>query len=219
MAEKIKVLVVDDQALVREGIASLLMIQEGIEVMGTAEDGRQAVDMVSEQPPDMVLMDIRMPVMDGIEATQAILRQHPQVRVLMLTTLQDEQNIVKSLKAGACGYLLKDILAADLAQAIRMAHKGIHQLAPSVAGALVEMKDVGKPRGKNEYSQRIAGLTPRELDVLRLIGGGASNREIAAALYLSEGTVKNVVSNIFASLGVSDRVQAAIVAIRGGLVE
>jgi DNA-binding NarL/FixJ family response regulator len=220
MSETIRVLVVDDQALVREGIASLLKIQPGIEVVGTAEDGRQAVALTTEYLPDLVLMDIRMPGMDGIDAAKAILGDREDIKILMLTTLEDEEYIVKSLSAGACGYLLKDIPASDLAQAIRLAHKGIYQLAPTVAGKLVQFQEEkGRQVVQDEVRERIADLTPRELDVLRLIGTGATNREIADTLYLSEGTVKNVVSNIFGKLGVHDRVQAAIAAIRGGLVE
>jgi DNA-binding NarL/FixJ family response regulator len=220
MSETIRVLVVDDQALVREGIASLLKIQPGIEVVGTAEDGHQAVSLTTEYLPDLVLMDIRMPGMDGIDAAKAILGDREDIKILMLTTLEDEEYIVKSLSAGACGYLLKDIPASDLAQAIRLAHKGIYQLAPTVAGKLVQFQEEkGRQVVQDEVRERIADLTPRELDVLRLIGTGATNREIADTLYLSEGTVKNVVSNIFGKLGVHDRVQAAIAAIRGGLVE
>ncbi len=218
MSEKVKVLVVDDQALVREGIASLLVIQPGIDVVATAEDGRQAVELAREYMPDLVLMDIKMPVMDGIAAAEAILKDSPQIKILMLTTLEDDEYIVKSLKAGACGYLLKDILAPDLAQAIHLAYRGIHQLAPSIAGKLLNLRDTpSKPKGQDDDAERIADLTPRELDVLRLIATGATNREIAGMLYLSEGTVKNIVSSIFTCLGIHDRVQAAVIALRNGL--
>jgi DNA-binding NarL/FixJ family response regulator len=218
--EPVKVIVVDDQALVREGIASLLAIQPGIQVLGTAENGQDAIRLNQELGPDVILMDIRMPVMDGIEAAQVILKDDPERIILMLTTLEDDEYIVKSLKSGARGYLLKDILAADLAQAIRSAYRGIFQLAPSVAGSLVNLQShAGQPGIKNEYSERIAELTPRERDVLKLIAAGATNKEIAQRLYLSEGTVKNVVSNIFACLGTRDRVQAAIIAIQNRLGE
>ena len=218
MEQAIKVLVVDDQALVREGIASLLVLQPGIAVCGTAEDGLQAEKLAEEKLPDVILMDIKMPGMDGIETTRRILAKMPQVRVLMLTTLEDDEYIVKSLKVGAVGYLLKDILAADLAQAVRMASRGIYQLAPSVAGRLIQLSGEPEKRAavSDEYTARIAQLTPRERDVLKLLAGGATNREIAATLYLSEGTVKNIVSNIFTRLGIEDRVAAAI-AIRHGL--
>ena len=219
-AEPVRVIVVDDQALVREGIASLLAIQPGIQVAGTAENGQAAIRLNEDIHPDVILMDIRMPVLDGIEAAQAILKDHPNQIILMLTTLEDDEYIVKSLQIGARGYLLKDILAADLAQAVRLAYRGIFQMAPSVAGRLVNLRGGAAPPARNdEYSQRIAELTPREVDVLKLIAVGATNREIAKQLYLSEGTVKNVISNVFACLGTHDRVQAAIIAIQSGLGE
>ena len=196
-ADKTNILIVDDQSLVREGIASLLAIQPGINVLGTAENGQEAVQFVQQKQPDVILMDIRMPVMDGIAAAEAILNINPSQVILMLTTLEDEEYIVKSLKVGARGYLLKDMLAADLAQAVRSAHRGVFQMAPSVAGRLVNLSD-GKEEKiqKDENAERIAELTPREIDVLKLIATGATNKEIAQKLYLSEGTVKNIVSNI-----------------------
>ncbi len=218
MEDPVKVMVVDDQALVREGIASLLAIQPGIKVVGTAQDGAQALEIFSGIEPDVILMDIRMPVMDGIEAAGKILSKQPEMILLMLTTLEDDEYIVKSLKAGAVGYLLKDMLASDLAQAIRMAYRGVFQLSPSVAGNLIRLTDARqKPAREDEYTDRIAELTPRELDVLKLIATGATNREIAQTLFLSEGTVKNIVSRIFSCLGVNDRVQAAVIAIHQGL--
>ena len=218
MEGTVKVMVVDDQALVREGIASLLAIQPGIKVVGTAQDGAQALEIFSEIEPDVILMDIRMPVMDGIEAAGKILSKQPEMILLMLTTLEDDEYIVKSLKAGAVGYLLKDMLASDLAQAIRMAYRGVFQLSPSIAGNLIRLTDARqKPAREDEYTDRIAELTPRELDVLKLIATGATNREIAQTLFLSEGTVKNIVSRIFSCLGCNDRVQAAVIAIHQGL--
>ena len=206
----VKVLVVDDQRLVREGIASLLSIQEGMSVVGTAVDGQEAVEKALALSPDVVLMDVRMPVMDGIAATLQIRRKLPGCQVLMLTTFDDEEYVVKSLQAGATGYLLKDIPAADLAQAIRLIRAGIYQLSPSVAGKLigqlgVKSRPATPPPPKND-------LTERELEVLRLIAGGATNREIAETLVVSEGTVKNHVSNILSRLGLRDRIQAALYA-------
>ena len=219
MTENISVLVVDDQALVRDGIASLLDIQPGLNVVGVAENGLEAVQAAAELQPDVILMDIKMPVMDGIEAVTKILEENDQTTILMLTTMDDEEYIVRSLKAGAVGYLLKDILAEDLAQAVRLAYSGVHQLSPSIAGKLVGLsgKSTEIKSSGDEYAARIADLTPRELDVLKLIATGASNREIAQTLYLSEGTVKNVVSSIFSVLGIRDRVQAAVIAIHNGL--
>lgn len=219
MADNINVLVVDDQALVRDGIASLLDIQPGISVVGSAENGLEAVQAAADLNPDVILMDISMPVMDGIEATKNIMEKQEKTTILMLTTMDDDEYIVRSLKAGAVGYLLKDILAEDLAQAVRLAYSGVHQLSASIAGKLVDLTgNLAQLRsGGDEYSDRIADLTPRELDVLKLIATGASNREIAHTLYLSEGTVKNIVSRIFSCLGIRDRVQAAVIAIHGGL--
>lgn len=212
----VRVLVVDDQRLVREGIASLLSIQEGIAVVGTAVDGQEAVAKAAELTPDVILMDVRMPVLDGIAATAQIRRTQPECRVLMLTTFDDEEYIIRSLQAGAMGYLLKDIPAGDLAQAIRLTHAGIYQLSPSVAGKLVGQLTA---RSKVEPSAPLpADLTEREREVLRLLARGATNREIAEALMVSEGTVKNHVSNILGRLGLRDRVQAAVYAYDHGLV-
>ena len=217
-AENINIFIVDDQSLVREGIASLLAIQPGINILGTAENGQEAVQFVQQTQPDVILMDIRMPVMDGITAAETILKANPSQIILMLTTLEDDEYVVKSLKTGARGYLLKDMLAADLAQAIRSAHRGVFQMAPSVAGRLVNLSnEKEKKLQKDENAERIAELTPREIDVLKLIATGATNKEIAQKLYLSEGTVKNIVSNIFSCLGTHDRVQSAIIAIHNGL--
>jgi len=212
------VIIVDDQALVREGIASLLAIQPGINIIGTAENGQEAIHLSKQLNPDVILMDIRMPVLDGIEAARLILKEKRDTIILMLTTLEDDEYIVKSLKSGASGYLLKDMLASDLAQAVRLAFRGIFQLSPSVAGRLINLSFENEITSKkDEYSDRITELTPRELDVLKLIATGATNKEIANKLYLSEGTIKNIVSNIFNCLGTRDRVQAAIIAIRNGL--
>jgi len=206
----VKVLVVDDQRLVREGIASLLSIQEGMSVVGTADDGQEAVEKALALSPDVVLMDVRMPVLDGIEATFQIRRKLPGCQVLMLTTFDDEEYVVKSLQAGATGYLLKDIPAADLAQAIRLIRAGIYQLSPSVAGKLVGQLGVkARPVIPSPLEH---DLTERELEVLRLLAAGATNREIAETLVVSEGTVKNHVSNILSRLGLRDRIQAALYA-------
>ena len=220
----IQVLVVDDQQLMRDGLASLLSIQEGIEVVGTATNGQEAVENALRLLPDVVLMDVRMPVMDGITATGHIRQQLTACQVLMLTTFDDEEYIVKALIEGASGYLLKDIPSHDLARAIQLAHRGIYQLEPTIAGKLVgiltngtastSQKISAAPELHNEFavSGDIHDLTEREIDVLRLIATGATNREIAEKLYISEGTVKNHVSRILNCLGLRDRTQAAIYA-------
>lgn len=207
----ISVLVVDDQRLVREGIASLLEIQEGVQVIGQAVNGQDAVETAVSLHPDVILMDVRMPVLDGITATRQIRRRLPDCQVLMLTTFDDEEYIVKSLRAGAVGYLLKDIPATELAQAVRLAYTGIYQLAPTIAGKLIGRLD-SPPASAEPQPPPAHDLTDRELEVLRLIATGATNREIARQLIVSEGTVKNHVSNILSRLGLRDRIQAAVYA-------
>lgn len=206
----VRVLVVDDQRLVREGIASLLDIQPGIDVIGTAADGRQAVEQTLALAPDVVLMDVRMPEMDGVDAVAVLKKRAPGCRVVMLTTFDDEEYVVQALRAGAAGYLLKDLPAAELAEAVRLAHAGVTQLddaaARHVAAALTPRSTGALPR------QSTDALTDRETDVLRLIAAGATNREIAARLFLSEGTVKNHISRILSRLGLRDRTQAALYA-------
>lgn len=224
----VKVLVVDDQQLMRDGISSLLSIQDGIEVIGTAANGQEAIEQALALTPDVILMDVRMPVMNGITATEQIRRQLPTCQVLMLTTFDDEEDIVKALIAGANGYLLKDIPAQDLAQAVRLAHRGIYQLEPSIAGKLVGMLNKQASSAaptattkKGSSAQVVAAqfdLTEREMEVLQLIATGATNREIAEDLVVSEGTVKNHVSNILNRLGLRDRTQAAIFARENNLL-
>ncbi len=223
--QTVKVLVVDDQQLMRDGISSLLSIQEGIEVIGVAANGQEAVEKAAALSPDVILMDVRMPVMNGIAATEQIHRQLPACQVLMLTTFDDEEDIIKALLAGASGYLLKDIPSEDLAQAVRLAHRGIYQLEPSIAGKLMSVlqkQQSGPPPASKEVSvQAIAAqfdLTEREMEVLQLIATGATNREIAEELVVSEGTVKNHVSNILSRLGLRDRTQAAIFARENNLL-
>ncbi len=218
----VRVLVVDDQQLMRDGLASLLSIQAGIEVVGMAVNGQEAIDRALTLTPDVILMDIRMPVLDGITATQQVRRQLPDCQVLMLTTFDDEEYIVKALLAGASGYLLKDIPATDLAQAIHLAHRGIYQLEPSIAGKLVgALRGLGRSSSASlapsnqtctAIPEELASLTEREREVLHLIATGATNREIAEQLVISEGTVKNHVSHILNCLGLRDRTQAAIYA-------
>ncbi len=201
----VRVLIVDDQQLIREGIGSLLSIQEGIEVVGTATNGQEAIEQAVALSPDIVLMDVRMPVMDGVKATAEVRRQ-VKCQVLMLTTFDDETYIVEALRAGASGYLLKDMPVADLAQAIRLAHAGVYPLDPAVAGKLVGALDrAEKQAGQTDAEiPEGADLTEREAEVLRLIARGATNREIAKRLSISEGTVKNHVSNILSRLGLRD---------------
>jgi DNA-binding NarL/FixJ family response regulator len=215
---EVTVLVVDDQRLVREGVASLLELQEGVRVVGQAVNGQEAIEQAVALRPDVILMDVRMPVMDGIAATIEIRRRASGCQVIMLTTFDDDEYIIKSLRAGAVGYLLKDIPAAHLAQAVRLAQAGIYQLETSVAGKLVGMLGSSQPGPLSTGGSFLEhDLTERELEVLRLIGTGATNREIADRLVVSEGTVKNHVSSILSRLGLRDRTQAALYAYERGL--
>ena len=209
----VRVLVVDDQRLIRDGIASLLGLQPGIAVVGTAANGREAVERALTLDADVVLMDVRMPEVDGIAALETLRSRAPHCRVVMLTTFDDEEYVVPALRAGAAGYLLKDLPARELAGAVRMAHAGVGQFDPAatarVAAALspstIDSATSGLP------------LTARETDVLRLIARGATNREIATDLHLGEGTVKNHISRILTRLGLRDRTQAALYAREHGL--
>ncbi len=220
----VHVLIVDDQRLVREGIASLLDIQPGIQVIGMANDGKEAIEKALALSPDVILMDVRMPVMDGIAATAEIRRQLPKCKILMLTTFDDQEYIIRSLQAGASGYLLKDMPAADLAQAVILTQSGISQLAPTVADKLVGQLDrqsqlqSDDPTPAEKQAPAEINLTERELEVLRLLATGATNREIAEQLFVSEGTIKNHVSSILNRLGLRDRVQAALFAHEHGLL-
>ncbi|NNN31781.1 response regulator transcription factor [Streptomyces sp. S3(2020)] len=202
----VRVLVVDDQQLIRDGIAALLSIRPGITVVGTAVNGREAVEKAVELAPDVVLMDVRMPELDGVEAVAVLRGRAPECRVVMLTTFDDEEYVVQALRAGASGYLLKDLPAEELAHAIRLAHSGVTQLDSSVAARLA----AALPHPAPEPSAAAPGLSPREIDILRLVARGRTNREIAAQLYLSEGTVKNHVSRILSRLALRDRTQAAL---------
>lgn len=202
----VRVYVVDDQDLVREGITALLGIQPGIEVVGSARDGEQAVEEAPDCRPDVVLMDVRMPGLDGVAATALLRRRLPTCKIVMLTTFNDDEYVSRALKAGAVGYLLKNLPAAELAQAVRLAHAGVAQFDQTVIAGLA----AGLPVPDT--------LTPRETEVLRLISAGATNKEIASRLYLSEGTVKNHISRVLTRLGLRDRTQAALYARDNGLI-
>jgi DNA-binding NarL/FixJ family response regulator len=206
-----KVLVVDDQRLIRDGIASLLDIQEGIEVVGTAVDGRDAIEQTLALDPDVVLMDVRMPEMDGVEAVAVLRQKAPATRVVMLTTFDDEEYVVQALRAGAAGYLLKDLPSHELAAAVKLAHAGVAQFDPAALARLTNA--LSRPAVPEDLD-----LTSREIEVLRLVAAGATNREIAGRLYLSVGTVKNHVSRILSRLNLRDRTQAAIYARDHGLL-
>jgi DNA-binding NarL/FixJ family response regulator len=213
----ISVLIADDQELIREGLASILSSQPGIDVIGTAADGAEAVRVARELRPDVTLMDVRMPGTDGIEATRQLLRKHePPTRVVVLTTFDQDDLVLTALQAGASGFLLKDLPRQRLVEALHAVHAGDLQLAPSITQRLVEhhLRRHTPP----EQTAAIERLSDRETDVLRNVAQGATNAEIAESLYLSESTVKTHVSHLLAKLGVRDRVQLVITAYNAGLV-
>ena len=219
--QAVRVLIVDDQQLMRDGIASLLKLQDGLEIVGMAANGQEAVELATSQQPDVILMDVRMPVLDGVAATEQIHRQIPACKIVMLTTFNDEAYVLEALQVGASGYLLKDLPARDLAQAIQAVHRGIYQLDPTVADqlkALLSRAQTAREHPGALKATDVADLTERELEVLLLIARGATNREIAETLVISEGTVKNHISNILGRLNLRDRTQAAIYARDHGLL-
>lgn len=206
----IRILLVDDQAIIRQGLRSLLELNPDMEVIGEAENGRRAIEQIPTLQPDIVLMDIRMPVMDGVAATQAIAQNYPHTKVLVLTTFDNDEYVSQAMRLGAKGYLLKDTEPEDLALAIRAVQRGHTQLGPGLFEKA--LMPVSAPAPSLEPPPEFAQLTPRELDVFRLIASGANNREIAQALFLSENTVKNYVTNILSRLKLRDRTQAALLA-------
>jgi len=209
--EPIRVLVVDDHAVVREGLRTFLELQDGIEVAGEAADGEEAIEAGGRLRPDVVLMDLVMPTLDGLAAMRALRERVPGARVIVLTSFADDDKLLPALRAGAAGYLLKNAEPQELARAVRAAHAGEALLDPHVAARLVDAL-----AGEKEPLDQ---LTPREREVLQLIGRGFSNKRIAQELQLSEKTVKTHVGHVLAKLGVDDRTQAAVFAVRAGLID
>lgn len=212
----VRVLICDDQIVVCEGLRAILGTVPEIEVVGVAYDGEKAVQLAEQLKPDIVLMDLKMPVMNGIQATSAIREKLPEIRVLVLTTYDFDEWVFDAIRSGASGYLLKDTPREALVEAILGTAKGRTYVDPAVAGKLFEhiSRGIG-PADSSLASQ----FSERELEVLRLMAHGLSNSDIAARLYLSEGTVRNYVSTILAKMGVSDRTQAVVLAIRAGLAD
>ncbi|WP_030918186.1 response regulator [Streptosporangium amethystogenes] len=214
----VRVLLVDDQALFREALATLLATHDAIEVVGEAGNGDEAIRRAAELTPDVVLMDLRMPVLDGVAATRRLRADHPGIGIVALTTFDDDEDVFAALRAGALGYLLKDVSSAQLIEAVLAAARGESVLQPSVAAKVVAQFVRLPSTSAPEPQPLVVPLSDRELEVLCLLATGHSNREIAATLYLAEGTVKNHVTNVLSKLNARDRTQAALRARSLGLL-
>lgn len=218
MSTPTSVVICDDQGMIRAGFRSLLQSEPDLDVVGEAANGEEAVDVVRRLRPDVALMDIRMPVLDGLAATRRIVDGGSTTRVLVLTTFDLDEYVFEALRAGASGFLLKDAPAEDLAAAIRVVAAGESLLAPGVTRRVIDAFVRRVPRAVVPREERLASLTPRELEVLGLLARGLSNLDIAERLFVSEGTTKTHVSNVLMKLGVRDRVQAVIFAYENGVV-
>lgn len=218
MTETIRILLVDDQRLMREGLRTLLELEPGLQVVGEANNGLEALELYARLRPNVVLMDVRMPTMDGVEATRQLLSRWPDCRVIILTTFDDDEYVFEGLRAGALGYLLKDVSIQELTEAIRTVLAGGVLIEPSVARKVVaefaRMTNSAPVRPTN----LVDPLSEREADILHLLAQGLTNREIAQRLFLAEGTVKNYVTNILGKIGARDRTQAALRARELGLL-
>lgn len=214
----IRVLLADDEAMVRAGVRAILAAADGIEVVAEAGDGREALDLALRHRPDVVLLDIRMPVLDGLGAAAELRRTLPDAAVVMLTTFSEDEYITDALDSGAAGFLLKSGDPYELMAAVRAAHGGASYLSPQVAHRVIQRVSGGRMTRETAAKERVAALTPRETEVLALVGAGLSNAEIAERLYVVEGTVKAYVSAVLTRLEVKNRVQAAILAYEAGLV-
>jgi DNA-binding NarL/FixJ family response regulator len=213
----IRVLVCDDQALVRSGFRLILETREDIEVVGEAEDGREAIELARQLDPDVILMDVRMPNLDGVEATRRLVAAGSRARILILTTFDLDEYVFAALRSGASGFLLKDVHPPQLVDAIRVVAAGEALLAPTVTRRLLDRFAHTLP-GDDEKPPQLDSLTERELEILKLLAGGLSNAELAQRLFLSETTVKSHISSVLRKLGLRDRVQAVVYAYEAGLV-
>jgi len=214
---KIKVLLVDDHTVVLKGLAFFLSTQEDLALVGEANNGKEALVKVGETNPDVVLMDLYMPEMDGVEATTCIKKEYPNVKVIVLTSFSDQAHVLPALRAGASGYILKDVEPDQLVEAIRSAYKGNIQLHPDIANTLLS-QTLPVEEKEEESSIQVDVLTARENEVLQLLAKGMSNKEIASVLVITEKTVKAHVSSILSKLNLSDRTQAALYAVKNGIV-
>lgn len=209
-----KIVICDDQATVRDGLEMMLKLESDISIVGIADDGASAIEIVDDKKPDLVLMDLKMPVMNGVEAIRQIRKTHPDIKIIVLTTYDDDEWVFDAIRAGASGYLLKDTPRGDLLKAIRGTMAGKTYVDPSVAGKVFYH---ASDRQTQPTSLIASKLSERELEILGLLAKGLNNKDISDRLFLSEGTVRNHVSAILAKLGVSDRTQAAVIAIQHGL--
>jgi len=203
----IKLLLADDQTIFRQGLSSLLSLEDDLDVVAEANHGGEAIALAATEQPDVILMDVRMPVCDGVQATQEIHARYPWIRILVFTTFDDDDYVFRSLQAGALGYLLKSTPSREVAEAIRNLQRGYSQLGPTIAPKVFSQIQVGTDAEIIDYRKQ---FSDRELDILKRLGQGMRNREIAADLNLTEGTIKNHLTNIFCQLDVRDRTQAAL---------
>ncbi|HOO73957.1 MAG TPA: response regulator transcription factor [Tepiditoga sp.] len=208
----IKVMIVDDQALIREGISMLLSFSEDIKIISEASNGREAIEKIEKEKPDVVLMDIRMPVMDGVEATEKIKKMHPEVKVIILTTFKEDEYIFYALKNGANGYILKDVKSEEIIKAIRAVYTGNVLLQSEIANKVVDILNNFQTKSEKEIEIKgpYEALTHRESEIALLVVEGKSNKEIAEKLFITEGTVKNHISNVLSKLQVRDRTQLVL---------
>jgi len=215
----IKILIADDQSLFREALKTLLSAYPGLDIVGDASNGEEALRMAFTLTPDVVLMDLRMPIMDGVEATRKIVKLGKNIKVIVLTTFDDDETVFEGLRAGAVGYLLKDVSADKLIEAIRAAAKGEYFLLPSITAKVIsEFSRISRPSVSDPQKILPDPLSTREIEILRYVATGASNKEIADTLVISEGTVKNHLSSILSKLGVRDRMQAVLKAKEYGII-
>ena len=217
--DAIRVLIVDDHALFRRGLIQVLQFEDGIEVVGEAEDGEDAIAKAEEHAPDVLLMDVRMPRVSGIEATRRLAETMPTMKILMLTVSDEEDDLYEAIKAGATGYLLKEISIEEVADAVRAVMQGQTLISPSMASKLIQEFNNLAKRADEKQQVPAPRLTDRELEVLRLVAKGMNNREIARDLFISENTVKNHVRNILEKLQLHSRMEAVVYAVREKLLE
>ncbi len=218
MTSPVRVLIADDQELFREGLHTLLSVQPDLQVVGEARHGEEVLRLAATLKPDVILMDLRMPLLNGIAATRRLKNTQPECKVIVLTTFDDDEDVFEGLRAGAVGYLLKDVSSKKLVEAIRAVACGESFLQPSIAGPVIAEFARQSPHPSSQAQVLVESLSERELDILRLLSQGATNKEIASRLIITVGTVKNHVTNILAKLGVRDRTQAAIKAKELGII-